>query len=160
MNKMFFKEFEIRWSDIDANGHLANSAYINFMGHTRMSFLIELGFDRKVMVENKIGPVAFYEHIYYFREVFLGSPIKVSAVVMGMSEDGRFFEFHHNFYDSNGKNVGHCEMMGAWISMETRQLTALPDELLQHFAQIERPEGFRILTKEDTRKFAKRPKDL
>ena len=27
---MFFKEFEIRWSDTDANRHLANSAYINY----------------------------------------------------------------------------------------------------------------------------------
>jgi acyl-CoA thioester hydrolase len=55
------------------------------MDHTRMSFFIELGFDCKVMVENKIDPVVFYEHMYYFREVFLGNPIKVSAVVMGMS---------------------------------------------------------------------------
>ena len=36
---MYKKQFEIRWSDIDANGHLANSAYTNFMSHARMSFL-------------------------------------------------------------------------------------------------------------------------
>ena len=41
---MYLKEFEIRWSDIDANRHLANSAYLNFMSHTRMAFLMELGF--------------------------------------------------------------------------------------------------------------------
>jgi acyl-CoA thioester hydrolase len=157
---MFLKEFEVRWSDVDANRHLANSAYINFMGHTRMAFLKELGFDHKLMAENKIGSIVFYEHMYYFKEVFPGKPVKVSLEVMGMSNDGCFFEFHHNFYDSNGKNVAHCEMMGAWMSLESRQLTRLSQELLECFQQVEKPKGFRILTKEDTRKFAKRPKDL
>ena len=157
---MFLKEFEVRWSDVDANRHLANSAYTNFMSHTRMAFLLELGFGHEVMVKNKIGPVVFYEHTYYFKEVFPGKPIKVSLEVMGMSEDGCFFEFHHNFYDRKGKNVAHSEMMGAWMSLESRQLTALSSELLSRFTQVDKPEGFRVLTKEDTRKFAKRPKDL
>ncbi|MFT4831888.1 MAG: acyl-CoA thioester hydrolase [Psychroserpens sp.] len=42
---MYLKEFEIRWSDIDANGHLGNTAYVNYMSHTRMTFLNELGFN-------------------------------------------------------------------------------------------------------------------
>ena len=157
---MYLKEFEVRWSDVDANRHLANSAYTNFMSHTRMAFLMEQGFGHEVMVKNKIGPVVFYEHMYYFKEVFPGKPIRVSLEVMGMSEDGCFFEFHHNFYDTNGKNVAHCEMMGAWISLESRQLIPLSKDLLHRFQQFEKPEDFRILTKEDTRKFAKKPKDL
>ncbi|MGB5497951.1 MAG: acyl-CoA thioesterase [Maribacter sp.] len=157
---MYLKEFEVRWSDVDANRHLANSAYINFMGHTRMAFLMELGFDHKLMAENKIGPVVFYEHTYYFKEVFPGKPVRVSLEVMGMSKDGCFFEFHHNFYDSKGQNVAFCEMMGAWMSLELRQLTGLSKELLERFQQVEKPEEFRVLTKENTRKFAKRPKDL
>ena len=77
-----------------------------------------------------------------------------------MSEDGCFFEFHHNFYDRKGKNMAHCEMLGAWIGLASRQLTSLSGELLRRFQQVEKPEGFRFLTKEDTRKFAKKPKDL
>jgi len=42
---MYLKEFEICWSDMDANRHIANSAYINFMSHTRMACLLEVGFD-------------------------------------------------------------------------------------------------------------------
>lgn len=157
---MYAKEFEVRWSDVDANRHLANSAYINFMSHTRMSYLLELGFDQRKMAKHQIGPVVFYEHMYYFKEVFPGRPIRVSLEVMGMSEDGKFFEFHHNFYDAKGRNVAHCEMMGAWMSLETRKLIGLPRDLLQVFNSAEKPNDFRMLTKEDTRKFAKAPKDL
>ena len=157
---MYIKEFEVRWSDVDANRHLANSAYLNFMSHTRMTFLLQLGFDQKTLAAQEIGPVVFYEHMYYFKEVFPGKPIKVSMEIMGMSEDAKFFEFHHNFYDGDGKNVAHCEMMGAWMDLKTRSLTGLTNEFLKAFSGAEKGEGFRVLTKEDTRRFAKIPKDL
>lgn len=157
---MYTKDFEVRWSDIDANRHLANSAYVNLMSHTRMAFLIEQGFDQRTMVTYKIGPVAFYEHMYYFKEAFLGNQVKVSLEIMGLSEDGKFFEFHHNFYNDKGENIARCEMMGAWISLESRKLTGLAIELRSKFSDIEKATSFKVLTKEDTRKFLKIPKNL
>ncbi|MCX2680578.1 thioesterase family protein [Galbibacter sp. EGI 63066] len=157
---MYKKEFEIRWNDLDANRHLANKAYVEFAAHTRMSFLVEAGFDLRLLTKLNIGPVVFYEHIYYFKEVFSGKPVTVSLELKGMSEDGKFFEFHHNYYDYKGRNVAHCEIMGAWIDLKTRKLIGLSSEVLQLFDKVERAEGFRVLTKEDTRKYAKTPKDL
>lgn len=157
---MFYKEFEIRWNDLDANRHLANAAYINFMSHTRMAYLGQLGFNHKSMAAHNIGPVVLYEHIYYFREVFAGKPVKVSLEFKGMSENGTFFEFEHNFYDTEEKNFARGEMMGAWIDFSTRKLTALPQVFLDAFAKMETAADFKTLTKEDTRKFAKIPKDL
>lgn len=157
---MYIKEFEIRWSDVDANRHMANSAYLNFMSHTRMSFLLQLGFNQKTMSQNNIGPVVFHEHVYYFREAFLGKPVKVSLELVGLSADGMFFEFHHNFYDGNGKNFAHCQIMGAWIDLRTRKLTGLGTELLKAFNKVPKGDGFTVLTKEDTRMFSVLPKDL
>ncbi|OAB80371.1 acyl-CoA thioesterase [Cochleicola gelatinilyticus] len=156
---MYVKEFDIRWSDIDANRHLANSAYINFMSHTRMAYLSEKGFGHQTMAKYTIGPVVFYEHMYYFKEVFPGKPVEVSLEVKGLSEDGMYFEFVHNFYDANGKNFGRCEMMGAWIDLKTRKLTGLPEELLQNMANVPKTSDFRTLTKEDTRRFGQVPAD-
>ncbi len=157
---MFLKEFEIRWSDIDANRHLANAAYLNYTGHARMSYLAQLGFNQKTMATYRIGPIVFYEHIYYFKEVFIGKPIQVSSELKGMSEDGMFFEFHHNFYDSDGKNFAHSEMMGAWIDLKARKLIALPQVFMDAVDKVERADDFRVLTKNDTREFKRIPKDL
>ena len=46
---MYTKQFEIRWSDLDANLHLGNSKYMDFMSHTRMSFLINNNLDLEEM---------------------------------------------------------------------------------------------------------------
>ncbi len=157
---MYIKEFEIRWNDIDANRHLANKAYIEFAAHTRMSFLGENGFDHKTFAKHNLGPVVFYEHIYYFKEVFAGKPLRVSLEIAGLSEDGMFFSFEHNYYDYKGRNIARCEMMGAWIDLATRKLIGLPKEMLSTLDNVERPAHFKVLTKEDTRKFAKVPMDL
>ncbi len=157
---MFSKQFEIRWSDVDANGHLANSAYTNFMSHARMSFFGDHGFSMKTIQKNGLGPVVFYEHMYYFKESFLGTPIQVTIEVSGLSEDGMFFSFDHDFYNHKGEHLAHCQMLGAWIDLKTRKLTGLPQDLLELGEKFPKADSFKLLTKEDTRKFGVKPKPL
>ncbi len=157
---MHLKEFEIRWSDVDANRHLGNSAYINFMSHTRMSFMTEMGFGHTEMAQNNLGPVVLYEHMHYFKEAFPGKPIRVSLELKGVSEDGMFFQFYHNFYDYKGRNIARGDMMGAFINLKERKLTGLPISLIESLNKIDKADGFVTLTKEDTRKHGHIPKDL
>ena len=157
---MYKKNFEIRWSDVDANRHLANSAYVNFMSHTRVAFFEDHGFSLSNLAKYDISPVIFHEHIYYFKEAFLGIPITVSLEVLGLSEDGMFFQIEHNFYNHKGQNLATCEILGAWINLKSRSLTALPEAFIKEMETFPKSKDFKILTKEDTRKFGKKPKDL
>jgi acyl-CoA thioester hydrolase len=155
---VFKKTFEIRWSDLDANRHLANSAYQNFMSHTRMAFLISHGFTQKELIKHNLGPIVFFEHIYYFKEILPEETVEVDLKLKGLSKDGMFFNFEHDFYNSKGRNCARCEMMGAWIDMKTRKLVALPQHLLKPLDNLAKTEDFKILTTEDTRKFGVKPK--
>ena len=157
---MYTKDFEIRWSDIDANGHLANSAYTNFMSHTRMGFFIEYGFSMQELAKFGIGPVVFYEHTYYFKESFIGKPVTVSLELSGLSSDGMFFKFEHNFYNHKGEHLASSDMLGSWIDLKTRKLTVLPEFLLERSKDFPKTEHFKVLTKADTRIAGKFPKNL
>ena len=157
---MYKKEFEIRWSDVDANGHLANSAYTNFMSHARMAFFNEQGFSMPEIRKFNVGPVVFYEHMYYFKESFLGALITVTIEVSGLSEDGMLFKFEHNFYNEKGENLAYCEMQGAWIDLKVRKLTQLPEELLSLAQKFPKTQSFKKLTKEDTRKYGIKPRNI
>jgi acyl-CoA thioester hydrolase len=156
---MYTKEFEVRWSDLDANRHMANSAYQNFMSHTRMAFLIENGFGQNEMANYNTGPVIFYEHIYYFREILEGLPVTVGVELTGLSEDGSLFEFKHEFYDHQGKNLARAEMMGAWMNLKERKITPLHEDLIKKIDAFPRSSDFKTLTKMDTRRHRKFPKD-
>lgn len=157
---MYIKEFEVRWNDLDANRHLANSSYINFMSHTRLSYFMEKGFGQDNMVKHNLGPVVFYEHVFYFKEIFPGKPIRVSLQLNGISEGGMYFEFQQNFYNEEGKNLARCNMMGGWIDLKNRKLRDIPEVLFSAINQLDKTENYKILTKEDTRKFKQFPKDF
>ena len=157
---MYLKEFEVRWNDLDANRHLANSSYINFMSHTRLSYMMENGFGQNSMVTNNIGPVVFYEHMFYFREVFPGKPIRVSLQLKGISKNGMYFEFQHNFYNHEGENMARCNMMGGWIDLQTRKLRDLPNKHFLTLNELEKTGDFKNLTKDDTRKLKQFPQKL
>ena len=157
---MFLKEFEIRWNDLDANKHLANVSYLAYAGETRMAFLQSMGISYQTLIELGIGPIVFYEHLYYFKEALPGQNIRVSVSLAGMSKGGTFFEFEHNYYDEKGTNLARCEMMGAWMNLKSRKLAELPPTLLSQFQEVNKSVNYKELTTKDTRKWNKIPKDL
>jgi acyl-CoA thioester hydrolase len=157
---MYKKEFEIRWSDLDANLHLGNSKYIDFMSHTRMSFLTENNLDLDVMFKNNFGPITLHEHIHYFKEIRPGETITVSLEISGHSNDGRFLMFEHNFYNSEGKNLAYAEILFSWIDIKKRKIAVIPEEMLVVIEGFPRSCNFQVLTKADTRRYGRMPKDL
>jgi acyl-CoA thioester hydrolase len=118
------------------------------------------GFDHNDMMKLNIGPVIFHEHIHYFREVLPGQSVYVTLALKGLSKDGMFFEFEHNIYAEDGTHHIYTELMGGFIDLRTRKLTILPEELIGRvFDDLERTDDFKWLTKDDTRKHQKKPKN-
>jgi acyl-CoA thioester hydrolase len=157
---MYSKKFEVRWSDLDANRHMANSAYQNFMSHTRMAYLIENGFGHQEMETYQTGPVIFTENIYYFREIHQGHPITVTCELSGMSVDGSLFGFRHDFYDHNGKNLARGLMMGAWMNLKERKITSLHEDLLKKIDSFPKSRDFKEIHLKETRSHGQVPEHL
>lgn len=157
---MYKKEFEIRWSDVDANGHLANSAYINFMSHTRVGFFQDHDLPLSALIKMGIGPIIFSEQVYYYKESFLSEKIWVHLSVSGLSDDYKFFKFEHNFYNAKGEHLANCDVLGSWIDLKTRKLSQPPQLLETAIASFPKSKDFKILTKEDTRVSGKQPQNL
>ena len=159
-HNMYIKEFEIRWSDLDANLHLGNSKYIDYMSHTRMSFLAENNLGLDVMFKNNLGPITLHEHIHYFKEIKPRETVSVSLEVSGHSEDGRFLMFEHNFYNSEGKNLAYAEILFSWIDIKKRKIGIVPKELLTIIESFPRSNSFKYLTKKELKEKIVIPNDL
>jgi len=157
---MFLKEFEIRWNDIDANKHLGNSTYVEYMSDTRMAFLTDHGLNLDFINDLGLGPIVFYEHVHYFKEIGLNDKISVSLEVTGFSEDGRFIRIEHNFYNSEGKNLAFAEMLFSWMNLETRKLGKVPELMLAKIQKFQKANNFKYLEKSDLIESVKTPKDL
>ena len=156
---MYRKEFEIRWSHLDANKHLANSAYTSFMSDLRIIAFAQAGLTMEKMTKLNLAPVVFYEHTYYFKEV-TDLTVIVSYELSGLSDDGMFFKFYHNFYDSNGNNLAFSEMLGAWMDYDKRKLISLSNNYILTLNRLSKSADFKTLTKKDTRKYKVKPKNI
>ncbi|HEV3051869.1 MAG TPA: acyl-CoA thioesterase, partial [Longimicrobium sp.] len=69
--------FEVRWSDLDGNRHVRNTAFSEYATHTRFQLLASHGFDQARLRAMQFGPVMMREEIRYKREVLFGDALVV-----------------------------------------------------------------------------------
>ena len=67
--KVYKKQFEIRWADLDPNYHVLHSRYYDFGAYCRMSYFIEHGLTPELMMQHNIGPILFREQCMFKREI-------------------------------------------------------------------------------------------
>jgi acyl-CoA thioester hydrolase len=137
--------YEIRWSDLDANGHVNYAVYIDAAGDLRYRFFIEHGFPPEKFSELGIGPVYTTIHADFFREVRMGETVTITYVLSGLSPSGVRWKVHHDVLKSNGKKAVSLEIEGTILNLTSRRPALPTPELLQTFNLIPRASDFEIL---------------
>jgi acyl-CoA thioester hydrolase len=137
--------YEIRWSDLDANGHVHYSALIDATGDLRYRFFAERGFSPEAFRALGIGPVFSSIEAKFLREILLGESITILYTCSGLSPSGSRWKVHHDILKSNGKRAVILDLAGAIFDLNLRKAVAPSPELLAVFRQIPRAGGFETL---------------
>ena len=158
--KKFDKTFFASWTDLDPNWHFANHAYIKYAADTRVSFFSAINLDKDVFENLNIGPVLFYEHMHYYKEILMGVQFKINVEIDGYSEDGRFFSLFQNFYDNDGSHLAHLDLAFGVMDTKKRKLTSMPKDSFTILKNGPKSKSFKILKKEDLRRHGKFPENI
>jgi len=134
--------FDIRWADIDANKHMRHSAYYDYAAHLRVQLLKNIGMDVVSLAKSGIGPVLFREEGIFMREISMDDNIRVNVKLKRLREDGSRWTFFHEFHKDEGKPAATVTVDGAWLDLDKRKLTALPDNFIQLMLDISRTDDF------------------
>lgn len=140
--KEFSLGFEVRWADMDANRHMRHSAYNDYAAHLRVKLLKAIDLDLATMAKLNFGPVLFREETVFLRETGLGETISVDVKLQKTRRDGSRWTFVHEFFKENGKVAARLTVDGAWMDLEKRKLTALPEQFQQGLFEIPHTEDF------------------
>jgi acyl-CoA thioester hydrolase len=133
----------VRWSDCDANGHAANTAYSEYATDTRVAFLASRGWTFEHFVESRFGPVITREEIDYQRELRMGDEVTVDFTLLGTSRDLARFRFAHAFTrERDGKACARIVVTGGWMDLSLRRLATPPEALASIFRDFERGPGW------------------
>lgn len=145
MARAFEKTFHVRWGDMDFNGHMKNTAYLDVCGDVRMMYFAAHGFPMREFVRLKLGPVILRDELEYYKEMRLLEALRVTLQVSGLSDDASRFCFRNEFLREDGKRVAQVTSTGGWLDLAERRLVVPPESLGRVLRDLETAEGFRPL---------------
>ncbi|HEY5798821.1 MAG TPA: thioesterase family protein [Burkholderiaceae bacterium] len=145
MTSEFRADFQVTWSDLDANVHLRNTGYLDYAAQTRFLYLAQAGYTPKEFKQANMGPVVFSETITYHRELHFLEQFQVAIHLAGMSESGAKFIMANRFLKSDGTVAAEVRSTGAWFNIGTRKVSAPEPGLFNAMNGLPRTEDFQVL---------------
>lgn len=133
---------KFRWSDIDANRHIRNTAYNDLFIEARLAKLKEHGFDQKKMEELGMGPMVIHEHLYYVKEFTSQGEFFIDIQLKGSSEDARFNRFIQHLFNAKGELCCYLDITLVILDLKARKIAAPSLELLDTLKNIPKAEDF------------------
>ena len=138
----YLRTIHARWGDMDFNGHMRNTAYLDAAGDVRVQYFADHGFGAAEFARLQVGPVILRDTLDYFRELHLLEEVEVALAVLGLSEDGSHFRMRNDFRRRDGERIARVESTGGWLDLRGRKLTTPPGELLAVLREMPRTPDF------------------
>jgi YbgC/YbaW family acyl-CoA thioester hydrolase len=134
----------VRWGDLDGNGHVANSKYLEYATQARFQFLADNGFTYDDGRTQPVGPVVLSDFISYRRELRMGATATVSLALSGARRDGSRWQFTQTIRTGDHL-VATVTAIGGWLSLTERRLIPPPSELAKIILSLPRTDDFQWL---------------
>jgi acyl-CoA thioester hydrolase len=144
VSEPFRADYRALWGDMDFNQHMANTAFLNYAGNTRMLFLDSVGFTAAAFAERGIGPVILEDRLTYRREIRLLEPFTVDYQATATTVDGRRFGVRNRFTTSTQGLCATVDSVGLWFDLVGRRPIVPPADLNDAFSHLARAEDFVI----------------
>jgi acyl-CoA thioester hydrolase len=145
MDEPFSRMLHARWGDMDFNGHMRNTAYLDAAADVRMMYFAAEGFPIGELQRRRMGPVILRDELEYFREIHLLEPVRVTLAAAGASEDLSHFLLVDELFREGGELAARVTSRGGWLDLRTRRFAAPPADHAAALRRMPRTEGFELL---------------
>jgi acyl-CoA thioester hydrolase len=143
--ELFEKRMIATWGDMDYNGHMRNTAFLDKSADLRLMFFTERGMPVEALIRQHIGPVVRKDELEYFREIRLFEEMRVTLTAAGLSDDGGRFLLRNEFWRDGGTLAARVTSSGGWLDLAARKLVAPPEALRTALHRIQRTDDFQRL---------------
>ncbi len=142
---MYQITFKTIWANFDPNRHMRHTAYSDYAAEVRARYFLEKDLSLEAFAKIHIGPVIFKEETTYFKEIKMGTDIKVSLQMTAASPNLERWEFTHDIYNQDGALSARVKVQGAWMDLQKRKLTHLPQDILEKLRDIPKADDFKTI---------------
>jgi acyl-CoA thioester hydrolase len=141
----YIRQVQIRWADLDQNGHIRHSAYYDYGAMIRIEFLADHGLSTARMTELSIGPVLFREEAIFRREIRQDDEVTIDLEIVKGTTDFAKWSIRHKLTKADGTLAATLTTEGAWIDTNKRKLIAMNSHVQVAFEAMPRASDFEMI---------------
>jgi acyl-CoA thioester hydrolase len=132
----FYHPVEVRYGDLDPQGHVNNAKHLTYFEQARVAYMISLGLFTRDQSFMKIGVIVADVHITYLAPVYFGQNIKVGIRTAKIGNKSMTWE--QNVVDADsGKELSKGELVIVTYDYETEKTIPIPQEWKEKITQFE-----------------------
>ena len=121
----FYHPIEVRYGDLDPQGHVNNAKHLTYFEQARIAYLIESGLFTKNQSFMEIGVILADIHITYFAPIYYGQNIKVGVYISKLGNKSMTWE--QNIVDSeSGKELARAEIVIVAYDYKEEKSVSIP----------------------------------
>ncbi|HEY5731324.1 MAG TPA: thioesterase family protein [Anaerolineales bacterium] len=123
----FYHPIEIRYGDLDPQGHVNNAKHLTYFEQARIAYKIKLGLFTKDQSFMEIGVILADVHITYFEPLYYGQNIKVGVHAARLGNKSMTWE--QNIVDADtGKELAKGEVVLVTYDYREEKTISIPQE--------------------------------
>jgi acyl-CoA thioester hydrolase len=132
----FYHPIEVRYGDLDPQGHVNNAKYLTYFEQARIAYWIKLGMFTKDQSFMEIGVILADVHLTYREPVYYGQNIKAGVRVVKLGNKSMTWE--QNLVDSDSsKEVATGELVIVAYDYKTGKTISVPQEWREKIIEFE-----------------------
>jgi acyl-CoA thioester hydrolase len=132
----FYHPIEVRYGDLDPQGHVNNAKYLTYFEQARIAYWIDLGFFTKDQSFMEIGIILADVHITYLEPIYFGQKIKVGVHVARLGNKSMTWE--QNIIDvESDKELAKGEIVIVAYDYKEEKTILIPQEWREKIIEFE-----------------------
>lgn len=132
----FYHPVEVRYGDLDPQGHVNNAKHLTYFEQARVAYMIELGLFTKDQSFMEIGVILADVHITYFEPIYFGQNIKIGVHTVKIGNKSMTWE--QNIVEAEtGKQLAKGEVVMVTYDYKQEKTISIPPEWRERIIQFE-----------------------
>jgi acyl-CoA thioester hydrolase len=132
----FYHPVEVRYGDLDPQGHVNNAKHLTYFEQARVAYWIELGLFTKDQSFMEIGVILANVNITYFEPIYFGQNIKVGVHIAKFGNKSMTCD--QNIVDADsGRELAKGEVVIVTYDYREGKTISIPQEWRKKIVEFE-----------------------
>jgi acyl-CoA thioester hydrolase len=132
----FYHPIEVRYGDLDPQGHVNNAKHLTYFEQARIHYLIELGLFTKDQSFMQIGVIVADVHITYLEPIYFGQNLKVGVYAAKLGTKSMTWE-QNIVAAETGRELARGEVIIVTYDYKDEKTIPVPQEWRERIAAFE-----------------------